>query len=393
VVRYWYVGLSLIVVLLLSGAAGAQEAEPAQPRPLLMSAVQDEQFITGLDLYRLNGSDWEAVTTDGYKGGFRLSPTGFMVATLSVPEALRPAIEAGAGWLAGAVWDVQLLDLTTGESRLIAAQPPGFAVDAGGQTTMGVKRSLPVWSPNGSALAWAEQDYPAGDASRLLVYDLVSGETRTLDAELPQVGLSADGLPSDLSWGQGGLVVFTNDPESGVEMLRFYDPQAGLQQRIPVPDPAGEQWRPLADLLWVTFDGAGGQLVVQAGPWVWWRIDPGTVEVTLFCAVLEQVSATDPDASLRLVWDTALPRAPGEWRVVSAGGEELQAFEVGQRPGVVFSPQGERAAWPDEDGITLVELGTFISLTLPAGLSNPLLYWGQAEWRATLPDDLSCEVG
>ncbi|HYO89081.1 MAG TPA: hypothetical protein VER79_10550 [Candidatus Limnocylindrales bacterium] len=397
-VQIWRVGLSLMIAVILFGVVGAQEPEPTQPRPLLMSAVQDEQFITGLDLYRANGSTWEAVTTDGYKGGFRLSPTGFIMTYRSMPEAVRTAVADGAGWLAGAVWDLQLLDLTTDKSRPIAAQPPTFAVTDDGQITDGVTRSRPVWSPEGTALAWTEQDYPAsGGTARLLTYDLVTGETRVLDESLPQVTMSANGLPTDLAWGHTGLVVFTNDPDSGVETLRFYDPNTGMQQSISV---SGEPWRPVSGLLWVNTGDAGEQVIVQAGPWLWWRVNPATAEVNRFCGALEGVCSAAPDESLRLIWDTALAQSDGEWRIVAPDGAEVVAFDA-SRPlqyapptlGVVLSPDGSRAAYPEAEAITAYDMGEFTTVDVPAGLSNIQLYWGWAEWRSNAPTDLSCAVG
>ena len=91
-VKVWRVTLlSLLFTVILSSAAAAQEPVPSQPRPLLMSAVHDRRFIIGHDLYRFAGGEWEAVTSDGFKGGFRLSPTGFIMAVQAVPVAIRAA--------------------------------------------------------------------------------------------------------------------------------------------------------------------------------------------------------------------------------------------------------------------------------------------------------------
>jgi hypothetical protein len=396
----WHVGLSLIMVMIISGAVIAQEPEPSQPRLLLMSAVRDEQFIIGHDLYRLAGDTWEAVTTDGYKGGFSLSPSGFIMAYQAVPDAVRPVIDGGAGWLASAVWDLRLLDLTTGESRLIAGQPSTLDVSADGQIRNGITRSTPVWSPEATALAWTEQDYPATGTARLLTYNLISGETRVLDESLPQVTMSADGLPRDVSWGESGLVVFANDPETGAETLRFYDPAAGLTQGVTVADGFGEHWLPLTGPLWVTMEGSAEQVVIQAGSWRWWRVDPETAEVTQFCGPLEWVSAAAPDQSLRLIRDTPLTQTDGEWRLVSPDGAEVIDFAASRSQSyatpalwVVLSPQGERAAYPDAGRITIYDMGKLTTLDIPAGLSNPTLYWGWAEWRSAAPVTQSCAVG
>lgn len=396
-VKVWRVTLlSLLFTVILSSAAAAQEPVPSQPRPLLMSAVHDRRFIIGHDLYRFAGGEWEAVTSDGFKGGFRLSPTGFIMAVQAVPDAIRAA---NLGWLLGAAWDLRLLDLTTGESRLIAGQPPDFVVDSDGQTTRGITRSLPVWSPDGTALAWAEQDYPADGPARLMVYDLISGDTRTLDAEVPQVTMSENGLPTGLSWGDRGLVLFTNDAETGVETLRFYDPESGLQQVISHPDEMGEAWQPLTEPQWVTIEGAGEQVVVRAAPWLWWRVDPVSGAVAQFCGVLEGVSAASPDSSLRVIWDTALAGADGEWRLVTADGVEVKAFGAGDLPGmpggqgIVLSPDGPGAAYTDQESVLIDAEDGFAATGIPADLSNLQLYWGQLEWRSESAPDQSCAIG
>lgn len=359
----------LLLVLSSFSLIFAQDTEP----PLLIHLSVPDAGIVQSDLYRYTDNQWEPVTSGGYKGGFRLSPDGAQIAYQIAPDFLRELVEEhGAGHLATAAQDIAVLDLTTGEQQIIAGQPSDVEISEDNQNfSGGVKRSQPVWSPDGNALAWTEQDYPEQDGvARLVLADLTSGEIRVLDDALPQITMSSDGLPAFLSWGEAGIVVFTNDPDDGEETFRFYDPAAGTMQII--RDSSEAAWLPTSDLLWVN-----DVLVVEQDVMNWLLVDPESGTATGLNNQLEFVSAVNPDASLRLLWDIyALPGA-NQWQLLSPDGNVLEswgdALELAQ---LVMSPSGQAIAYLQGSEVHLWQDGAVTTLSLPEGMTANELFWG-----------------
>ena len=182
--------------------------------------------------------------------------------------------------------------------------------------------------------------------------------------------MSADGLPASLSWGEAGIVVFTNDPDDGEEIFRFYDSAAGTMQIIRDSNEAA--WLPTSDLLWVN-----DVLVVEQDVMNWLLVDPESGTATGLNNQLEFVSAVNPDASLRLLWDIyALPGA-NQWQLLSPDGNVLEAWgdalELAQ---LVMSPSGQAIAYLQGSEVHLWQDGAVTTLSLPEGMTANELFWG-----------------
>jgi hypothetical protein len=61
--------------------------------------------------------------------------------------------------------------------------------------------------------------------------------------------------------------------------------------------------------------------------------------------------------------------------------------------GIVLSPEGRRAAYPDEESVLIYDGEAFAATDIPGDLSNFRLYWGGLEWRANAAPDQSCSIG
>jgi hypothetical protein len=212
-IYWWRVQAADLTGWAAEGQAGAYFVEPlgepgasAQPMdddaPLLMSASTGDSSYFDQELYRSTEGGWEPLTSGGYKGGFALSPLGDRVVYLVAPPAVQEANAQNRSVLLGAVWDIAVLDLTDGSQRVLTTQP------GDDQPGLGINRELPVWSPDGRAIAWTEQDYPARDAARLVVYDFAAESLRVLDEALPFMTLSSDGLPAFFAWAGREIAVF-----------------------------------------------------------------------------------------------------------------------------------------------------------------------------------------
>jgi hypothetical protein len=208
-----------------------------------------------------------------------------------------------------------------------------------------------------------------------VIADIATGEIRVVDDMLPQMGLSADGLPSIFSWGEPGIAVFTNDPDDFQETIRLYDPVAGTMQII--RDSNEDSWLPTSDLLWVN-DGDNELLVVEQDGLHWLRVDSESGTATGLSNQLEFVSATNPATSMRLLWDIyALTEAP-ELYLFSLDGTMLESWgddlKLAQ---IVMSPSGEAIAYRQASEVYMWQDGSIIKLPLPEGMTANALFWGR----------------
>lgn len=377
-------------------------AQPeASDPPLMIALSREDHGIEFNDLYQYAGGEWLPVTTGGFKSSFSLSPSGNTIAYLSVPDFLSNAVAQGEplDYLLAFVWNLALLDLRSGESQEIAGQPDSV-IFANGQIEGGIKRSAPVWSPDGMAIAWTEQDAPAHNSARLVVYDLQTGETRTPEDTLPGIWMSSDGMPSILSWGNAGIAVFGNDPDFNSEsMFRIYDPATGSRQTIRISEegyggffqldnPAMEDdllvvvpainhpWNPSA-VYWVK-DGSGEWLAFNPDGRVWLKADTVTGSVYFISNQLEFVSAAHPEDSLRLVRDVNLDQDAPKWQFLSPDGTPLELLNADSLGGFAFSPSGQSLAYyaVNTRQVMLFQQGITTPLTIPDDMRAGQFLWG-----------------
>jgi hypothetical protein len=242
-------------------------------------------------------------------------------------------------------------------------------------------------------LVWTEQDYPAQNGARLVVFDLESGVSRVLDDSLPQMSLSADGLPTLFTWGEAGIVVFTNDPFDNASALRIYDAETGLSQMLRLPDDEGE-WYPLHGPLWLEntqAETADDVVIVRASERTWYQINPTTGAVTEVESRLKLLSAANPEESLQLVWDIynyySVPVEAALQLLVFDGTKlltwvDLSAPNVsGALTQFVISPSGHAAAYLQDGVLYLWQQGNIDELALPQDLLVMTLYWGPVTWQ------------
>lgn len=114
------------------------------------------------------------------------------------------------------------MNISSGDAIRIADQPYEAIVDAQGTLSVGIERSQPTWSPDGTKLAWTEitelHNTPA-DEQRLIIYEVATGKTRTVHT-LPvyQIGSSTP------VWGESGIALVGNNANGNLEVCRISRP-------------------------------------------------------------------------------------------------------------------------------------------------------------------------
>lgn len=352
--------------------------------PLIAGAQSDDliAFNNGdLFTWSLSNNVPEQITFWGYNGGAVLSPDGTTVAFTSYDGTVGDAIAAGDmyiefGDLPANVW---LMDVATQEFQWVNDQ--SGAVDGG------IYRSYPVWSPDGTRLAWTELNgYP--NAS-IKMYDLTTGNISTVydnfDLGYQDAGLF---LPR-LKWGDGGIsrIVFNIVGENfeSVNILEIYDPDTGdlFTMNLDFLDPDGSAF---ISHHWVNVDGRE-QVGLQVDS-NWGLVDPETKAYRPLDIppVLQKVG----DSSLQL-----LPVYSGsysfEWyakdgNTVAPIGYSDFTIDAANLP--TIAPTGNIVAWNGRDGVYIWDTSSQRTQkiiegdeTMYYGNPGPInVVWSPMEW-------------
>lgn len=293
----------------------------------------------------------EQITSWGYNGGGLLSPDGSMIAFSSYDGTVGEKIANGEifpefGNLPANIW---VMDVATREFQWIN--------DQSGAVRDGIYRSHPVWSPEGTQLAWVELiDFPI---VAIQIYDFATGTitpiTNSFDMGFQDAGIW---IP-EIKWGGGGIsrILFNlvGDDFTGQNILEIYDPQTGEKIDVDLTflDPEGS-----ASLShhWLETD-EGARIALQVDN-RWGLIDPqdGSYAPLNSPPVLQKVG----DSSVQLI-----PVYTGsysyEWYVNNNGivtALDYNTFSIESAELPTISPDGSVVAWHNRGGIYIWDTGS-----------------------------------
>lgn len=364
-----------LIALLLSLPFTAAAQGAAAPIVLLM----------GGDLWTLNINTDEFIerTNWGYNQIPALSPDARSAAYGSIASLVVDVIEReggiGGGPLPNNIW---VLDIASNDAYRAAEQPPDAAFLIPNIPDNIILRSDPVWSPDGSRLAWTELLLPEM-RSQLVVFEVGSRSSRVIVGALPPQGPGIPAPPVAL-WGRSGIVVknYAPDPANpggGVIEYLLYDLNGTLMGR----SAAGAGF-----ILMEALADYNGQEVVAAldssGQWLLFEPRAGAA----------QPAPTPPEVYSPSAPATSLTAAPtlnpdGQsltWQIRRADGSDLGACvsSVFVSPLTVSpSPDGSRIACQiDRIQIDVWDGQNVIQHSVPLGGEEiQALVWGAAAWR------------
>jgi hypothetical protein len=132
--------------------------------------------------------------------------------------------------------NIWLWQVGTDAATLIAGQPENATISEGIGFEHMIERSPPVWSPDGTQLAWSALDLDAW-TFQVMVYSLEDETTEILVENPPSGFQDVVFYPYPPSWGVGGIVfvqtnIFSgenNGPPSFREVLTVFDAEDGSE--------------------------------------------------------------------------------------------------------------------------------------------------------------------
>lgn len=360
----------LLVILLLALLTTAS-AQAQDELPIIL-------WIRG-DLYSVDsdGAAPAPLTSNGTISGPALSPDGARIAYKAASQVGIEALDRveAEGFIANfdLPGDIHLFDLTARTPIQIVGQPADASLFVEGVTDHATIRSAPVWSPDGTRLAWTEVDYPNGSPA-IMVYDLASGVLTPLTENIPAP--IVQGAAPPLRWGNNGIAINASTDAAGEQDFLLYSNEGQL---LAHPRLAPVEADPVLDFVWV--EAANGSLLgilYQSGRWT--LLDGVTGVAQPFTELPRMTTSQAESRSLTFGVD---PTAGFFWEVV---GETAAA--AGSPTQVTLSPSGRLIAfmgfpssgavsvWQDGEAEAIPNTGSNLEQ-----LQVGAVLWGHTTWR------------
>lgn len=314
-----------------------------------------------------------------------VSPDGTQLAFVGMADLTVEAIQRTGGFGGGGTpTDIWLLDIATGRIRHIAQQPPDASLMIQGVEDKGVSRSVPVWSPDGTRLSWAELVLPNLD-HQIVIYNVASNTIETTITDIPpQVGVPA---PLELTWGEPGILYRSwslNADGVQEDALVLHAPDGSLISSILLDNST----RRVIDYLWVRIDEQEF-IGIRYNDDQWEVMSPYTGSSQPLVEPPQAYSRLAPDA-LSLTFQ-GIEVEDWMWSAVSSAGSSVLQGNGNSPSRITLSPSGQAVAFNDyltqdrvyENIVQVWRDGQ--TLTVPEAPSQRFimhLVWGPIAWRA-----------
>ncbi|MEQ8675501.1 MAG: SH3 domain-containing protein [Aggregatilineales bacterium] len=282
--------------------------------------------------------------------GMTLSPTNDFIVYRADPDVFADQIAADCPCGGELPADLVLVNLRNGESTLIAGQPQDSTLSTG------ITRSLPVWSPDGTHLAWTE----GLESSTLVIYDRLTGEQIIGDREIPAQAL-ASSTAQLRSWTQAGILASTVDfgDDFNQSIVGFTLFRSDGTLRLDIPPQFDTP-----DTFFMAHYGDPEVIAVNQSDDSWVFLDSVTGEpVNIEVGWFGQYAIAAPESSLRLLKPT-INEAPPYFTFEIRSADNMPLTEVsGTVPflapfgnGVIQQTPNQLTVWRGEGDIITFDL-------------------------------------
>ncbi len=289
-----------LLTLLFSAVASAQDITA----PLIVVPLEgDTNYIFENGQFK----PMDFCLTGNRPSFFAYAPSGQQFAFLGMPDS-----------------DIWVCNLQSRTAQMIADKTP-------------LARSLPVWSPDGTRIAWAQSDQ-ATNNMQVIVHDFASSAQSVLYER--QERSVAFVVPS-LDWAAGGLVFYDLlQPESGESQAVVVTIDTNTNTATPINLPAVG----IADFArWIGTDEKDYILLRHTPEGEFIVIDPATSQVTSLYGQLAFYSRTAPQG-INIYSTRSVEIGTYEWAV--AGADFSASLSVtGNEYGIAISPDGTQISF------------------------------------------------
>ncbi len=205
----------LVVPLFLLISIGVMAQSEQDNAPIFL-------WVRG-DLWRVDPADLtaapEQITEGGTISAPVLSPDGDWIAYKAAAQVGIEALDRleTEGLIADfdLPSDLFVLNVVTGESRPLVGQPENPSLFVDGVPDRATSRSAPVWSPDGTTLAWAQIDFGSPQAALVIL------NRETMNGISAPITMEVFGIPPNIVWQGETISVWLTLPTGITHVERF----------------------------------------------------------------------------------------------------------------------------------------------------------------------------
>ena len=326
------------------------------------------------DIYSWNiaSQSLKQLTSWGYNAAPNVSPDGRWLAYSSVSQAAVTAMTQGQAINADNLANIWLLNPYTEEAIRITEQPQNATYASGSL----IGRGMPVWSPDGTSIAWIENDV---HGKRVAIYTLSSKNTITFPLNLPPG--CCEGASAELYRGRSGITITNQEgtPLNSEQVIYIFNVQG---QQLTKLAPGGNFFLRYG---WITDSNNHEYLGGDVSGVLTVFAPSGNVQPVTPEGYPEMYSPITPD---ELSIHPA--KNPSLWTITRQGqsladiNNIKDATNISIAPdgqGIVYRPNAEGEDFPGNKLFVYLANGQTVPIIIPQLLSVIDIKWGATAWR------------
>jgi hypothetical protein len=184
--------------------------------PVILLLTSQKGSLGDIYTWNIASQSLKQLTAWGYNFAPRVSPDGKWLVYRSMSQAAVSAMTQEQAMNVNTLANIWLLNPYTEEAIRIADQPQNATFASGDL----ISRQEPVWSPDGTSIAWIESDV---HGKRVAIYTLSSKSTTTFLLNLPPG--CCEGATPTLYFGRSGIAITNQEgtPTHTDEVIYVFD--------------------------------------------------------------------------------------------------------------------------------------------------------------------------
>jgi hypothetical protein len=338
--------------------------------PVILLLTSQKGSVGDIYTWNIDSQSLKQLTSWGFNSAPRVSPDGKWLAYLSMSQAAVSAMTQGQAMNVYTFANIWLLNPYTEEAIRIADQPQNATYASGDL----ISREGPVWSPDGTSVAWIEDDV---HGERVAIYTLSSKSTTTFPLNLSPG--CCEGATPTLYLGRSGIAITNQEgtPSHTDEVIYVFNT---LGQQLAKIAPGGNFHVYMG---WIT-DGNNHEYLGGDVNGVLAVVDPlGNPQLVTPQGYPKMYNPNTPDGL------SAYPvKYPSQWAITRHGQKLAEINDIWAASDISIAPDGQGIVYQQKVEAANVPGGKVFAYIVN-GQTVPIIprlrvlavTWGATDWR------------